>query len=280
MAQSECAKIFFDSSVGAGSPSPNVETMECKRYIAEADRILNGEIKFFSHEYQQMGFPPNWHHRPCFKNNPELNSENTWSQISDDGEVDIKFIWEANRFAFVYTLVRAYAATNDEKYPSSLLAIDSRLGRTQSTQHWRQLERRTGDRPPSHGMDIRLLRLHPFSIHNASADFPIHTIRRRPSRTHPQEHRLRHLHPQQSHHQRSLRPVDGRSALPRTQRIRKIFFSWQKLLEEEAAKQIFPDGSYAMYSLNYHRFILHLYLYAIQLGSITNFHFTNYSKDL
>ena len=42
-----------------------------------------------------------------------------WSQISDDSATDIKFIWEPNRFAFVYTLVRAYAVTPDEKYPQA-----------------------------------------------------------------------------------------------------------------------------------------------------------------
>ncbi|HSJ90133.1 MAG TPA: alginate lyase family protein, partial [Anaerolineales bacterium] len=38
------------------------------------------------------------------------------------------------------------------------------------------------------------------------------------------------------------------------------------LLEEEAAAQIFPDGTYSMYSLNYHRFILHLYLCVLRLA--------------
>ncbi len=50
----------------------------------------------------------------------------------------------------------------------------------------------------------------------------------------------------------------------------KYFTLGKRLLEEEAKKQIFPDGSYAMYSLNYHRFILHLCLYAIQLGEINH----------
>ena len=51
-----------------------------------------------------------------------------------------------------------------------------------------------------------------------------------------------------------------------------------KLLEQEAAAQIFPDGSYSMYSLNYHRFILHIYLYAMQLGRIESFSFFRYQS--
>ena len=29
--------------------------------IDEADRILNGEIKYFAHEFVKTGFPPNWY---------------------------------------------------------------------------------------------------------------------------------------------------------------------------------------------------------------------------
>src|SRR5688500_19286755 len=29
--------------------------------IDEADRVLNGEIKYFAHSFVQTGFPPNWH---------------------------------------------------------------------------------------------------------------------------------------------------------------------------------------------------------------------------
>src|SRR6185295_16566986 len=42
----------------------------------------------------------------------------------------------------------------------------------------------------------------------------------------------------------------------------------RELLEREASTQIFPDGSYSMYSLNYHRFILHIYFCALRLGEL------------
>jgi asparagine synthase (glutamine-hydrolysing) len=48
----------------------------------------------------------------------------------------------------------------------------------------------------------------------------------------------------------------------------KYFALGKRLLEQEAAAQIFPDGTYSMYSLNYHRFILHLYLYMIRLAEL------------
>ncbi len=74
----------------------------------EAERILNGELKYFAHPFIKTGFPPDWHKDPL--SGIKLDSQKHWSEISDDGDVDIKFIWEASRFSMVYTLVRAYAS--------------------------------------------------------------------------------------------------------------------------------------------------------------------------
>ena len=42
----------------------------------------------------------------------------------------------------------------------------------------------------------------------------------------------------------------------------------RKILEQEAGSQILADGTYTMYSLNYQRFILHIYLYALRLAEV------------
>ena len=115
--------------------------------VEEADRILNGEIKYFAHQFIKTGFPPNWHTDPV--SNLQSLQKLHWSQISDEDvaarrswflpkqspdnrgllledsqrHIDIKFIWEPNRFAFVYTLVRAYVATRDEKYPEAFWTL-------------------------------------------------------------------------------------------------------------------------------------------------------------
>jgi len=54
---------------------------------------------------------------------------------------------------------------------------------------------------------------------------------------------------------------------PELKDAERYFTLGRRLLEQEAA-QIFPDGSYSMYSLNYHRFVLHLYLYVMRLGEL------------
>ena len=267
-------KFFFDSSyrkIYLANRNMNVA-------VQDADRILNGEIKLFSYEYQQTGFPPNWHTAPVSLPPPSTAAGTPpqaitkhWSQISDDGEVDIKFIWEANRFAFVYTLVRAYAATNDEKYPQAF---------------WQLIQDWAEHNPPNTGANWKdgqeiALRLMAWT-------FGFYAFIHSPSTTPEQISQFTQLVATQA--ERIHKNIDYAISTRSNHTISEAFGLWmvgllfpelndsekyltlgQKLLEEEAAKQIFPDGSYAMYSLNYHRFILHLYLYAIRLGDINHF---------
>lgn len=259
----------FFPTVGAGSPRPNDYGTTA---IEEANRLLNGELKYFSHEYHKTGFPPNWHKDPI--TNYQLPIDLHWSQISDDSTTDIKFIWEPNRFAFVYTLVRAYAATNDEKYPQAFCGL---------IQDW------ADHNPPNTGSNWKdgqeiALRLMAWTfgfyacIHSP-ATTPEH-ISQFTQLVAAQAERI-HANIGYAISTRSNHTISEAFSLwmvgllfPELNHAEKYFTLGKRLLEEEAAKQIFPDGSYAMYSLNYHRFILHLYLYAIQLGEINDSRFT------
>jgi asparagine synthase (glutamine-hydrolysing) len=258
------APAFFPN-VGAGSPRPNDYGNTA---IEEANKLLNGELRFFSHTYHQTGFPPNWHKDPI--TNHQLPTGLHWSQISDDSATDIKFIWEPNRFAFVYTLVRAYAATQDEKYPQSF---------------WQLIQDWADHNPPNTGANWKdgqeiALRLMAWT-------FGFYAFIHSPSTTNLQISQFTQYLAAQAERisknigyaisTRSNHTISEAFGLwmvgllfPELKDAKKYFHLGKRLLEEEATKQIFPDGSYAMYSLNYHRFILHLYLYAIKLGEINH----------
>jgi asparagine synthase (glutamine-hydrolysing) len=294
----------FFASVGAGSPRPNDYGNTA---IEEANKLLNGKLKYFSHTYHQTGFPPNWHKDPI--TNHQLPTTLHWSQISDDHvaarrswslpkqpphnrgllrreeqepssqrHVDIKNIWEPNRFAFVYTLVRAYAATQDEKYPQAF---------------WQLIQDWAEHNPPNTGANWKdgqeiALRLMAWT-------FGFYAFIGAPSTTNLQISQFTQYLAAQAERiyknigyaisTRSNHTISEAFGLwmvgllfPELKEAQKYFHLGKRLLEEEATKQIFPDGSYAMYSLNYHRFILHLYLYAIQLGELNQLPFTNYLK--
>jgi len=255
----------FFTTVGARSSRPDFGN----NAIEESNRLLTGELKYFSHEYRKTGFPPVWH---------DVGHKH-WSQISDDSATDIKFIWEPNRFAFVYTLVRAYAATNDEKYLQAF---------------WQLIQNWADKNPPNTGANWKdgqeiALRLMAWT-------FGFYSFIHSPSTTNLQISQFTQYLASQAERiyknigyaisTRSNHTISEAFGLwmvgllfPELRDSEKYFTLGKRLLEEEATNQIFPDGGYSMYSLNYHRFILHLYLYAIQLGELSQLPFTNYLKD-
>jgi asparagine synthase (glutamine-hydrolysing) len=259
--------------------------------IDEANRILIGELKCFSHQFIQTGFPPNWHldYVTLSRNSGEeslppsseilrfaQNDMNKhWSQISDDSSTDIKFIWEPNRFAFVYTLVRAYAVTHDEKYPEAFWTL---------IEDWAQYN------PPNTGpnwMDGQeiALRLMAWTFgYNAFINSPSSTPDRNAkfillvaAQTERIYKNIDYAISTRSNH--TISEAFGLWMVgllfPELKHAEKYFALGKQLLEQEVTNQIFPDGSYSMYSLNYHRFILHIYLYAIRLSKIYQLPFTN-----
>ena len=268
--------------------------------VEEANRILNGEIKYFAHEFVKTGFPPNWHQDYVTLSDsegsllphastsvfvsavaplrPPLSAEKHWSQISDDSSTDIKFIWEPNRFAFIYTLVRAYAATHDEKYPEAF---------------WALIEDWAKHNPPNTGpnwMDGQEIALRLMAW-----TFGYFQFSNSPSSTPDRKAKFLLLVAAQA--ERIYKNIDYAISTKSNHTISEAFGLWmvglhfpelknsekylslgKQLLEQTAAEQIFPDGSYSMYSLNYHRFILHIYLYAIRLGENYQLPFTNSLK--
>ena len=237
-----------------------------KYVINEAGRILNGELKYFEHKFIKTGFPPDWHKDPF--SDVKLDSGKHWSQISDDEDVDIKFIWEASRFSMVYTLIRAYATTRDEKFAEAF---------------WEFIQSWAESNPPNTGpnwMDGQeaALRLMAWT-------FGLYVFMDTPSST--PERIAQFTVMVAAHAERIYKNVDYAISTHSNHTISEAFGLWlvgilfpelkdsakylalgRKLLEQESTAQIFPDGSYSMYSLNYHRFILHIYLYAIKLGGL------------
>ena len=268
--------------------------------IDEADRILNGELKYFAHKFVKTGFPPNWHkdyftshvtqsdsegslprqsetlrsQQPLPQRDIVLDSTKYWSQISDDSASEIKFIWEPNRFSFVYTLVRAYAASHNEKYAEAF---------------WKSILDWAEHNPPNTGpnwMDGQeiALRLMAWTFgYNAFINSSSSTPERKAQFTlfvAAQAERI-YKNIDYAISTRSNHTISEAFGLwlmgllfPELKDSEKYFSLGCKLLEQEATAQIFPDGSYSMYSLNYHRFILHIYLYAIRLDEINHVPFS------
>jgi hypothetical protein len=295
-----CPKFFFDSlrpeRRDERSAHHAVEGhWNPQTAIDEAERVLSGEINYFAYKFHQTGFPPNWHQAPVmlqlpsFAKHPrgtaagtptraESDSTKHWSEISDDTDVDIKFIWEASRFGMVYTLVRGYASTRDEKFAQGF---------------WELIQAWAESNPPNTGpnwMDGQeaALRLMAWT-------FGFYAFMDSPSTT--PEHVAQFVIMVAAHAERIYKNIDYAISTHSNHTISEAFGLWlvgilfpelkdaekyfgigRRLLEQEAVAQIFPDGSYSMYSLNYHRFVLHIYFYAMRLGELNNSPFSDSLK--
>ena len=263
-------QFFFNSLRAERSRSDSEGAVETswnpQLAVDEAKRLLNGEFKYFAHKFFKTGFPPDWHKDPV--SGSKLDGGKHWSEISNEGDVDIKFVWEASRFSMVYTLVRAYGSTRDEKFAEAF---------------WELIESWAESNPPNTGpnwMDGQeaALRLMAWT-------FGFYAFMDSPSTT--SERIARSTVLVAAHAERIYRNIDYAIFTRSNHTISEAFGLWlvgtlfpelkdaekyltlgHRLLEQEAAAQIFPDGTYAMYSLNYHRFVLHIYFWMIRLGEL------------
>lgn len=234
--------------------------------------LYKGMPLYFSRQLVHSRIPPDWHTDYFSENiaSPPLQvpKNRHWSQISDDGNGDIKFIWELNRFNFIYDFVRAYAASHDEEYPEAF---------------WTLIEDWAEHNPPNTGpnwMDGQEIALRLMAW-----TFGFGQFSNSPSSTPDRKAKFILLVAAQA--ERIYRNIGYAIFTRSNHTISEAFGLWmvgllfpelkyaekylslgKRLLEQEAANQIFPDGSYSMYSINYHRFILHIYLYMIRLGEL------------
>ncbi len=96
------AKPFFFSSRN----DLNICKNPTKQLQQDCQRILNGEIQFFSHEWMSLGLDYDWVTNPDTGYKYDINKH--WTEIEDiDLKAgDIKFTWEKSRFSFLYTIIR------------------------------------------------------------------------------------------------------------------------------------------------------------------------------
>ena len=93
------------------------------RLLEYANAAIKGKILAFSNEYLDYTHGSDcidWHYNPLLdKNSPrDIN----WNQLPDFGEYgDIKQIWEASRFPQIYFFINAFAYSKDRKYADCCL---------------------------------------------------------------------------------------------------------------------------------------------------------------
>lgn len=89
--------------------------------LHNADRIVQGELRYYARHWQFVGNPPNWFLNP-FNSRVWSNHEWHWTSLQDfhPDLGDVKHVWEASRFEWVVTLARAYAVSGNALYVDTL----------------------------------------------------------------------------------------------------------------------------------------------------------------
>ena len=236
--------------------------------IAEANRILEGNLPFFGRLSFACGFPPRWFQNPV--TGQRVSPDRPWTQMrfASDDYGDLKFILEPSRFLFVYPLARAYAISGDERFPQAF---------------WSAIENWAGSSPPMSGplwicgqeSSLRIL----------AWSFALYAFLHSPATT-PQRVALL-LSMIAAHAWRTMQTV----GYARSQRSNHLFSeavglwtagtlypelrdaaAWQKqgaqLLREAVLDQITPEGAYLQDSFNYQRMVLHQLLWTLRLSEI------------
>jgi len=236
--------------------------------LAEADRILAGDLPFFGHLSFPCGFPPPWFRNPV--TGQSVLPQQSWTQMrfASPAYGDLKFILEPSRFLFVYPLVRAYALSGDERFPEAF---------------WNAVEDWARHSPPMTGplwicgqeCSLRIL----------AWSFALHAFIRSPSTT---SERLSTLVSMIAAHAWRTAQTIGYARSQRSNHLISeavglwtagILYPelreaqvWRNLgahlLHEAVLDQITPEGVSQQHSFNYQRMILHLLLWTLRLAEI------------
>lgn len=82
--------------------------------VQEADAVLQGRFRLFSHREVEAGVTPDWHRNQL--TGETAPADRHWSELGDFTFGDIKGIWELNRFPWAFALTRAYVRTGEKRY--------------------------------------------------------------------------------------------------------------------------------------------------------------------
>ncbi len=214
-----------------------------------------------------VGNPPKWHRCPF--SDFEWSSTIHWSRIPDFSRgADIRVIWEVNRFAFVYPLVRWYRRSGDEECADLF---------------WNWIEDWREKNPPNAGVNwkcgqetaFRLMAwvfgLYGFLDSTASTEHRIsELVQMIIFSARRIEGNLGYALAQKNNHGISEATGLWTVALlfPKARGAQLWRHRAKQLLESQARELIYKDGAFAQHSANYHRVMLQDYLWSVALGRL------------
>lgn len=242
-----------------------------------ASDITRGQFRYFESECADIGFPPAWHANPF--TGQSVSADHHWSRISDFESGDIKVIWEPGRFAFAFALVRAFWRDGDEAHAEVF---------------WQLLESWREHNPPQRGPHWKCgqetaLRLMAwcFALHGfldcaattpARAAMLAETIALLGERI---AANLNYALRQQNNHgiSEGMGLWTIGALFPEFKKAAQWSEMGRRALENQGRALIYDDGAFAQHSVNYHRLMLHDYLWCLHLAELQGQPLSNELKE-
>lgn len=255
---SYCEKLrAIDSQAG------DSESSWCQERLKE---IGAGKIHFFRHHIWETNWPPQWHTNA--HDGKTAPTDIHFSQIGDFSVGDIKIIWELNRFAFAYDLARIFWRTGDENAPRLF---------------WEAFEDWYDNNPPNLGVNWKCGQEIAFRLmawcfalwafwdsKHSTASRVAKLVQALGVSAHRIDANIAYALSQNNNH--AVTEAVGLCTVGMLFPEFKSSARWCKtgknVLEKMAERLVFDDGGFSQYSANYHRLMLHDYLWVLKLGEI------------
>ena len=236
--------------------------------VAESEALGRGSVRFFSCRSVRVGFPPDWAANPL--TGERLDATVHWTAIREFGGDDIKAVWEPSRFAFAYSLVRAYWRTGDERYPEIF---------------WQLVESWRDANPPHRGPNWKCgqevsLRLMAWTFGLYGFFGSSHTTPERVSQMVQMigvcaeriEANLPYALSQRNNHgiNEAVGLWTAGILFPELRDAPRWVERARVALERQARELFYDDGGFSQHSANYQRVALHAYLWALRLGELND----------
>lgn len=238
-------------------PPPTLALPSREALLARAERLLAGELDYFSSAGKKIGNPPDWFLDPF--SGSRLSHEGHWSAYAEFAAGGIKNVWEASRFEWVLLLARAWRLTGDGRYLDTLntwLLDWVERNPLNSGPNWK-CGQEASIRLVNLLLAARLLGTHQKPSPSLTHLVALHCARIMPT--------IRYAVAQNNNHGTSEAAalfIGGAWLLVRGENgfMRKDARRWRdagrRWLEDRVATLVAPDGSFSQYSVNYHRVLV------------------------
>lgn len=241
-----------------------------QRVLDVADDYCAGRFLFYSRRTYDLGWPVNWLRDPVADRQHDGRRHWCDSPTFTTRLGDVKDVWEPSRFACAYWLVRAYALTRDEKYPSAF---------------WQMFEEWCRQNPPNMGPNWKCgqeaaVRVFAwcfalFGFWQARATTPERVVDMAKMIALHGERiagNIGYAISQKNNHglSESIGLMTIGLLFPEFKSAPQWLARGRRVLEQEVRRQIYDDGSYVQHSTNYHRVMLHDCLWAIRIAELND----------